>query len=488
MLDDTGLKQVYSDLLNARIVISPWLAGIDIQDRFDPGVFEFLNEWAGGCAASLLSDEVRISSFNTIPIPSGFPQKALYETASSTAVSMAHEQTGTLYVGEKLARKAISRIELFIRSQGLGPLLEFYRIINLYESMNALTYYGEIPEREFLLGKWHRPWIDYSLDDELVMGVMEGFYQMSVADSHRFIALTESGLRFFKQIKKVLAESGYFKNRLSQLHVSQFNLYTNYEVIAQEIWPDASHTRSYFLDWVDIQPGMKVLELGCGSGPFTFEGGLAERVGSQGRITAIDPSAGMIKRAISKLQAQDFPWVTFIEARAEDLPFENDSFDAVLGTAFLHFTDRDKALKEMARVTRPGGTVASCHPLRLSFDKPFFREWFAPLLNKASQNDNPKNYLPLAQEVLDSFGQAGISSLITEILPFPALFHNPQKVVQHFIYGVGLFQEEMADLPHRARKELIDDLIHTGEEVCQKYSPGERIMDMPNQLIKGIAP
>lgn len=186
----------------------------------------------------------------------------------------------------------------FAEKHGLGILLLPYKAVSDYDSMNALAYYGKIPERKFLLGKWHRPWIDYALSDELLMGVLAGYYQIILEEERRFVVLTEQGHRAFQEITNTLEDAGYFRNQVSLFHISQFNFFEDYEQLAGEIWPVIMPARRRFLDWAGIKPGMRVLELGCGSGPFTFEGGLAERVGPEGSVTAVDPSSGMLARAI----------------------------------------------------------------------------------------------------------------------------------------------------------------------------------------------
>jgi len=486
-----GFIEAFRDLLTSGVIINPSLAGIDAGDRFDPGVFDLLDVEVGEIAASRWTEEEIISHFGALPVPDSFPRKALYETAAATAVFIAHEQTGYLEVDEKLALSAIERVKSFIEKHGLGILLLLFGTITNYENMNALAYYGKIPERTFLLGSWHRPWIDYTLSDELLMGVLVGNYQVVIEDGRRFVTLTEQGHSSFKDINQILNESGYFRDQLSLLHISQFNLFDEYEKLAEEIWPEAMPLRKYLLDWAGIKPGMKVLELGCGSGIFTFEGGLADRVGPEGRVIALDPSPGMLARARRKPQAGEYNWVEFIQGRAEDLPFADATFDAVIGSAFLHFTEHDMALREMRRVTRPGGIVASGHPLKYNFVAvPFFGEWFAPIFRLAAQrrSEPPRDFLLLPEDAPRAFEAAGLIEIEREEHDFPMLFHDPDKVVRHFIEGVGLFQEELASLPWKARRELIASLIENGVQVCKKYSVAERVVILSGQVVKGVVP
>lgn len=162
----------------------------------------------------------------------------------------------------------------------------------------------------------------------------------------------------------------------------------------------------------------------------------------------------------------------------------------MIGSAFLIFTDRKAALKEMRRVTRSGGVVASLHPLLYDFNNiSFFYEWFAPIFQLASKRkEQPKTFLFTPGEGIKSFSNAELTLIDSQQPPFPMLFHDPEKVIKHFIYGVGLFQEELAVLPWKAREEIMDSLRKRGEQVCLKYSQEERIFHLPAQLIKGIVP
>jgi SAM-dependent methyltransferase len=108
-----------------------------------------------------------------------------------------------------------------------------------------------------------------------------------------------------------------------------------------------------FADVADLAPGQRVLDVGCGPGALTAQ--LVERVGRE-RVTAVDPSAPFVEAARSRL-----PGVEVRQAPAEALPFPDDSFDVALAELVVHFmADPVVGLREMARVTRPGGVVAAC--------------------------------------------------------------------------------------------------------------------------------
>lgn len=107
-----------------------------------------------------------------------------------------------------------------------------------------------------------------------------------------------------------------------------------------------------------LKPGMKVLELGCGTGYFTKE---AARSGAE--ITAIDISPELLEQAKDEIS---LPNVKFIVENAYEMNFDDNTFDAVIGSSVLHHLEIDNALKEIFRVLRPGGTVHFTEPNMLN--------------------------------------------------------------------------------------------------------------------------
>lgn len=104
-----------------------------------------------------------------------------------------------------------------------------------------------------------------------------------------------------------------------------------------------------------LQPGAAVLDAGCGAGEVCVE--LAAQVGPQGRVFGIDPSSSMIAAA-QQAAAEAHQAVDFRVASIYDLPFAGASFDAVRAErVFQHLDDPVRGLREMTRVTRPGGRV-----------------------------------------------------------------------------------------------------------------------------------
>ncbi|HET7856328.1 MAG TPA: class I SAM-dependent methyltransferase [Gaiellaceae bacterium] len=106
------------------------------------------------------------------------------------------------------------------------------------------------------------------------------------------------------------------------------------------------------IDFAAVAPGMRALDVGCGPGPLT--GALVERLGAA-NVRAADPS-----EPFAEACRERFPGVEVAVAAAEELPYSDDTFDAALSQLVVNFMDDAEAgVGEMARVTRPGGVVAS---------------------------------------------------------------------------------------------------------------------------------
>jgi len=108
-----------------------------------------------------------------------------------------------------------------------------------------------------------------------------------------------------------------------------------------------------------IEPGYYVLDIGSGTGvllPF-----LITELGDEGKIVALDISAEMLGQA----KAKNFPPIVgFAQADVLAIPLADNSVDlAICNSVFPHFSDKVKALKEIARVLRNNGRLVICHTM-----------------------------------------------------------------------------------------------------------------------------
>jgi ubiquinone/menaquinone biosynthesis C-methylase UbiE len=120
--------------------------------------------------------------------------------------------------------------------------------------------------------------------------------------------------------------------------------------------PEAELRRE-FADFLQLKPGERVLDVGCGPGH------LARLLALRGcRVTGVDRGRRLLRIA-RRWAAREGAALEFRQAPADQLPFPDGTFDCTLATTVLYFVaDAEAALREIVRVTRPGGAVATLDP------------------------------------------------------------------------------------------------------------------------------
>jgi arsenite methyltransferase len=105
-----------------------------------------------------------------------------------------------------------------------------------------------------------------------------------------------------------------------------------------------------------IEPGAHVLDVGSGAGTDSLVA--AQMVGPTGRVTGIDMTPEMLDKAQATAAAMGIDNVTFLEADAERLPFDDGSFDVVISNGVIDLIpDKDAVFSEIFRVLVPGGRI-----------------------------------------------------------------------------------------------------------------------------------
>jgi ubiquinone/menaquinone biosynthesis C-methylase UbiE len=172
---------------------------------------------------------------------------------------------------------------------------------------------------------------------------------------------------------------------------------------------------------VDVLPialGHSVLDMACGDG--VYSPWLAERVGSGGRVVAVDMRTEYLE--LARKQSAHSPFsevIEFLAASIESLPLEDESFDLCWCAQSLYsLPDPVQALQHMRRVTRPGGVVAvlegdSVHHVILPWPVEIeLSVRAAELQALAQKSDQPGKYY-VGRQLRRVFREAGLERIVT---------------------------------------------------------------------------
>ena len=160
-----------------------------------------------------------------------------------------------------------------------------------------------------------------------------------------------------------------------------------------------------FADAAGVRAGMRVLDVGCGPGALAVE--LAGRVGED-NVAAIDPTPHFVAACRARIPGADVR-----EGVAESLPWEDGTFDAAMCSLVVAWmSDADQGIGEMARVTKPGGTVAAA-----MWDIPggglqmLSHFWRAAREIDPSVADDPPRAGVCEGDLVERFGRAGLQGV-----------------------------------------------------------------------------
>jgi SAM-dependent methyltransferase len=211
-----------------------------------------------------------------------------------------------------------------------------------------------------------------------------------------------------------------------------------------------------FADFAGVAERGRALDVGCGPGALTTE--LAVRLGAV-NVTAIDPSEAFVEAARERN-----PDVDVRRGPAEDLPFADDTFDLALAQLVVHFmTDAVAGLREMGRVTRPGGVVAACVWDYHGGTAPLSPFWAAlEEFDAAAENES---HLAGAREghLGELFREAGLTDVRESSLSVGVEFESFEEWWAPYELGVGPAGAYVAKLDDARRVEL--------RELCRRRMP-----------------
>jgi SAM-dependent methyltransferase len=207
-----------------------------------------------------------------------------------------------------------------------------------------------------------------------------------------------------------------------------------------------------FYERLEAAPGSRLLDVACGAGQLAL---IAAREGVD--VTGVDIAANLVERAAARARAEGLN-AQFREADAEDLPFEDGTFDVVVSLFGAMFAPQpDRVAREMLRVCAPGGTLAMANWTADGF----IGRMFKTIAGFIAPNGTPSPLLwgdeARVRERLGS-GVAEIQLARRHHLfdyPFP-----PEEVVAFFARYYGPTHRAFATLDavaaERLRRELVD--------------------------------
>lgn len=179
-----------------------------------------------------------------------------------------------------------------------------------------------------------------------------------------------------------------------------------------------------FVDRLDIKPGMKVLDVACGSG------NLAVNAAAKGAdVTGIDIADNLVESAKKRAEALGLD-IKFEQGDAEALPYEDNTFDFVMTMFGAMFAPRPEVTAaELVRVCKPGGIIAMAN---------WTPEGHAGQMFKLSGKYLPPPNMPppvlwgVPEEVQKRFGDSVSEIKTTKLLADMTFEYGPAEVVEHF--------------------------------------------------------
>jgi SAM-dependent methyltransferase len=200
-------------------------------------------------------------------------------------------------------------------------------------------------------------------------------------------------------------------------------------------------------DFAGIQAGQRVLDVGCGPGALTTE--LVGRLGPA-RVSAVDPAEQFVAAARER-----HPGVVVQQAPAENLPFDDASFDAVLAQLVVHFMSEPVAgLREMARVTRAGGVVAACVWDHAGEQTPLAPFWQAVFELDPDAEGEANLAGGRRGHLTELFGEAGLQNIEERPLPVRVEHATFEEWWEPFTLGVGPAGSYVTQLEGDRQREL----------------------------------
>jgi ubiquinone/menaquinone biosynthesis C-methylase UbiE len=228
---------------------------------------------------------------------------------------------------------------------------------------------------------------------------------------------------------------------------------------------------------MEIIPGDRVLDVACGSGNTTIPA--ARR--AWGNTVGLDYVPELLERARERAACERVE-IEFVEGDAENLPFEDASFDVVLSSFGVMFApDHQKAADELLRVCKPGGRIGMANWV----PDGFVGEMFMTIVKHAPPPPGvqPPILWGTEDHLRELFGQR-ISSLDVERTAVRFGFRSPDHFIDYFRTYFGPMKMAFARVGEEGAAALEADLRTMLE---RRNTAGERAMVAPSEYLRVIA-
>ena len=203
-------------------------------------------------------------------------------------------------------------------------------------------------------------------------------------------------------------------------------------------------------DLAGIDSGQRALDVGCGPGALTAV--LVERLGAE-HVAAADPSESFVGAARERN-----PGVDVRLAPAEELPFPDDSFDAAVAQLVVHFMgDAVAGIREMARVTKPGGAVAASVWDMAGERAPISPFWIAARRLRPGAQDEAGLAGARQGHLAELFEQAGLRDLEVAEHEASVEYETFDEWWRPYTFGVGPAGAYATSLPDDEREALREE-------------------------------